>query len=135
MINIVALSKPTRNTEQVCDLQSTYTDTEDCADEVSLLKCAVFKARKLEENSKSALTRLGINYLSLQACQDGKLKGFDSTGCNTYQADVEATSKPACLNWDDNQHSSMMVISYNNLGLLSTISCWKLMDPMIMFSI
>ena len=124
----MALSKPARNAKQACTHVLQSTDTEDCADEVSLLKCAIFKASKLEENSKPALTRPSINDLSLQACQDGKSKGFESTKCNTYQTCVEATSKPACLNWDNQQSSMMhMVISYNNLGLLSTISCWRLM--------
>ena len=108
----MALHKPARNTKQACtrDLQSTCTDPDDCADEVSLLKHAIFKANKLEVNSKPALTRPSTSDLSLQACQDGKLKGFELTRCNTYQTCVEATSKLTCLNCD-NQQCSLMVIN------------------------
>ena len=129
----MALHKPARNTKQACtrDLQSTCTDPDDCADGISLLKYSILKLSKIDvseevnsvNKSKPELTRPpSINDLSLQACQDGKLKGFEPTMCNTYQTCAEATLKPSC----DSQKSSLMVISYNNLGLLHTISCWKL---------
>lgn len=128
----MALCKPARNTKQVTHgLQLTYIGHED---RVLPLKHAILTVAKVDvlkesdsvKTSKPVLTRPpSTNDLSLQAYQDGKLKGFESTRCNTYQTCVEATSKPACLNCD-NQQSSLMVVSYNNLGLLSTISCWRL---------
>lgn len=124
------------NAKQACthDPQSTCTDHDDCADEVLCLKHNILKAAKVDvsedgnsvKKSNPALTRPSTSDLSLQACQDGKLNGFESTRCNTYQTCIEVTSKPACLNCD-NQRSSLMVVSYNNLGLLSTISCCRLM--------
>ena len=131
----MALSTPNRSNNDTCTqnvLLNTCIDPVEYTDQLSELKRAILNMDndKLHDaveqsdpvelfityTSKPQLTRSNANELSLQACHDGQLNGFDLPVCNTCHSDG-ATTKLGCLS-SDNQQSSLMVVGPNTYGQL-----------------